>query len=190
VIEPAWRYARRRWREARARARLERELRGRYPTLSMEPGVDLIRPERLTLGSNVGIHRGVVLHCGGLDWSFGEGSISIGDDSVISAYCVLFGAGHIEIGRGFDCGPGTMIFSSRSDYVANGAGASPRHHVFAPVRIGDYVTVFARCVIGPGVTIGDGAAIAAGSVVLDDVEPHFLYAGTPARKIRTIERPS
>lgn len=184
-----WWYARRLWREANARARLEHDLHRRFPTLSMEPGVDLIRPERLTLGRNVGIHRGAVLHCGGLDWSFGEGSIGIGDDSVISAYCVLFGAGHIRIGRGFDCGPGTMIFSSRSDYEANAGGALPRRHVFAPVTIGDFVTVFARCVIGPGVTIGDGAAIAAGSVVLDDVEPRCLYAGAPARRMRALGTP-
>lgn len=173
----------------RAEWRLERELRGRFPTLSMEPGVTLVRPERLTLGRDVSVHRGTLLHCGGLDWSFGEGSIAIGDDSVISGHCVLFGAGHITIGRGFDCGPGTMIFSSRSDYEANGWGALPRTHVFAPIRIGDFVTVFAGCVIGPGVTIGDGAAIGAGSVVLDDVEPHCVYAGVPARRIRALEPP-
>jgi acetyltransferase-like isoleucine patch superfamily enzyme len=81
-----------------------------------------------------------------------------------------------------------MIFSSRSDYERNGSGQLPRSHVFAPVRIGDFVTVFAGCVIGPGVTIGEGAAIGAGSVVLDDVDPHCLYAGVPARKLRELER--
>ncbi len=187
MTEPAWRFALRSWRYARQRWQLERELRGRFPTLSMEPGVDLIHPERLTLGRDVGIHRGTVLHCGGMDWSSGEGGIAIGE-TTISAYCVLFGAGHIEIGRGFDCGPGTMIFSSRSEFERNGWGELPRTHVFAPVRIGDFVTVFAHSVIGPGVTIGDGAAIGAGSVLLDDVEPHCLYAGAPARKIREIVR--
>lgn len=189
MSEPLWRFAVRSALRANARLRLERHLRGRYPTVALEPDVDLIRPERLTLGRNVSFHRGTVVHCGGLDWSHGQGSISIGDDSVISAYCVLFGAGHIEIGRGFDCGPGTMIFSSRSDFERNGWGELPRQHVFAPVRIGDFVTVFARCVIGPGVTIGEGAAIGAGSVVLDDVDAHCLYAGAPARKIREIRRP-
>lgn len=157
--------------------------------MSLEQGVDLIRPERLTLGRNVSFHRGAVIHCGGLDWSHGEGGIAIGDDSVISAHCVLFGAGHIRIGRGFDCGPGTMIFSSRSDFEANAGGELPRRHVFAPVTIGDFVTVFAGCIIGPGVTIGDGAAIGAGSVVLGDIEPHALYAGSPARRVRTLPAP-
>jgi acetyltransferase-like isoleucine patch superfamily enzyme len=190
MSEPLWRFARRRWRYLRAQWHLERELRGRYPTLSIEPGVELIRPERLTLGRNVAIQQGAVLHCGGLEWSGGEGSIAIGDDSTISTQCVLYGAGNIAIGRGFDCGPGTMIFSSRSDYEVNSTGRLPRTHVFAPVTIGDFVTVFAGCVIGPGVTIGDGAAIGAGSVVLDDVEPHCLYAGSPSRRIRGLDRRS
>ena len=185
-MEPVFRFALRGWRQTRQRWQLERELRGALSDARHGVWRRPRPPERLTLGRNVGIHRGTVLHCGGMDWSFGEGGITIGDDSTISAYCVLFGAGHIEIGRGFDCGPGTMIFSSRSDFEANGWGELPRKHVFAPVRIGDFVTVFARCVIAPGVTIGDGAAIGAGSVVLDDVEPHCLYAGSPARKIREL----
>src|SRR5579884_1242622 len=146
-MEPLGRFLLRELRVTRARWRLERELRGRYPTLTMERGVELVRPERLTLGRNVSFQRDTIVHCGGLDWSGGEGSITIGDDSVISAHCVLFGAGHIVIGRGFDCGPGTMIFSSRSDFDANAAGRLPRRHVFAPVTIGDFVTVFAGCVI-------------------------------------------
>jgi acetyltransferase-like isoleucine patch superfamily enzyme len=177
-------FAWRKWQETRGRWHQERQLRERFPTLSMEPGVDVVSLDRLALGKRVSIHRGAVLHCGGLDWSGGEGSIRIGDDSVISAYCVLFGAGGIDIGSGLDCGPGTMIFSSRSDYEANRTGQLPRGHVFAPVKIGDAVTLFAGCVIGPGVTIGHGATIGAGSVVLGDVEPGALYAGAPAVKVR------
>lgn len=35
-----------------------------------------------------------------------------------------------------------------------------------------------------GVTIGDGAIIAAGSVVTKNVEPYCIYGGTPAKKIK------
>ena len=38
--------------------------------------------------------------------------------------------------------------------------------------------------IAQGVTIGDGAVIGAGSLVLKDIEPYAVYAGLPARKIR------
>ena len=40
-----------------------------------------------------------------------------------------------------------------------------------------------RCYIGPGVTIGDGAVIAPGSIVTKDVGPYEVWAGAPARKI-------
>lgn len=39
-----------------------------------------------------------------------------------------------------------------------------------------------------GVTIGDGAIIAAGSVVTKDVEAYCIYGGTPAKKIKNDSR--
>ena len=50
-----------------------------------------------------------------------------------------------------------------------------------PVRFGDDVWVAHGAVINPGVTIGDGAVISAGSVVTSDVPPGMLAIGTPAR---------
>jgi acetyltransferase-like isoleucine patch superfamily enzyme len=100
----------------------------------------------------------------------------------------LFGAGEIEIGRRFDCGPGCMIFSSRTVYGSDLApGAHGGGYVFARVLVGEGVTLYAGCIVGPGVTIGDGAAIGAGSVVLDNVPPRTLYAGVPAVLIREID---
>ena len=53
-----------------------------------------------------------------------------------------------------------------------------------------YVWVGRRCIILPGVTIGKGAVIAAGSVVVKDVEPFAVVGGNPAKfiKYRNIER--
>ena len=170
------------WQRLRRRyAQLEedRRLRARFPTLHLAPGVEVVNPEGLHVGKRVVVQRGAILHCGGLEWSEGRGHIHIGDDSVISHYCVLFGAGGIDIGRRFDCGPGCMVFSSRS--ASGGDG-----HVFAPVVIGNDVILYAGCVVSPGVTIGDGAAIGAGSVVLDDVPPRTLFVGSPAAYVRDV----
>lgn len=54
----------------------------------------------------------------------------------------------------------------------------------APVVIGDRVWIGCRAIILPGVTIGEGAIVAAGSVVTRDVPPGMLAAGNPAKVIR------
>ncbi|PIX73806.1 acyltransferase, partial [Candidatus Roizmanbacteria bacterium CG_4_10_14_3_um_filter_33_21] len=53
----------------------------------------------------------------------------------------------------------------------------------APVEIEDYVFIGPRAIILPGVTIGQGAIIAAGAVVTKLVPPFTIVAGVPARVI-------
>jgi maltose O-acetyltransferase len=55
-----------------------------------------------------------------------------------------------------------------------------------PVTIGDGVWIGARSVVLPGVTVGAGAIVAAGSVVTRDVPPDTLVAGVPARVLRQL----
>ena len=152
------------------------------PTLNIEPGVVLKgRLQNLVLGRRIVIQSGTVLHLGGMDWCEGKGYLEIGDDSVISPNCVIYaaGPGGIRIGTEFDCGPGTGIFASRRDYRRD-----INSHVFLPVEIGDRVTLFANVVISPGVKIGSDAAVAAGSVVVQDVPENVLVGGVPARILR------
>jgi maltose O-acetyltransferase len=46
----------------------------------------------------------------------------------------------------------------------------------------------ARVTVLPGVTVGDGCVIAAGAVVTKDCEPGGVYAGLPARRIRSVAK--
>lgn len=62
------------------------------------------------------------------------------------------------------------------------AGESDRK----PVVIGKGCWIGTRVTILPGVTIGDGCVIAAGSVVTKDCIPNALYAGIPAKKVRSL----
>ena len=55
-----------------------------------------------------------------------------------------------------------------------------------PVRIGNDCWFGANVVVCPGVTIGDGCVIGAGSVVVKDIPPHTFAAGNPCRVIREI----
>jgi acetyltransferase-like isoleucine patch superfamily enzyme len=59
----------------------------------------------------------------------------------------------------------------------------------APVVIGHHVWLSTRVTVLPGVTIGDGAVVAAGAVVTKDLAPYALYGGVPARFIRARESP-
>ncbi|BDT66905.1 2,3,4,5-tetrahydropyridine-2,6-dicarboxylate N-acetyltransferase [Comamonadaceae bacterium OS-1] len=54
----------------------------------------------------------------------------------------------------------------------------------APITIGNDVWIGARSIIMDGVTIGDGAVIAAGSIVTHDVKPYSIVGGCPAKLIR------
>jgi maltose O-acetyltransferase len=54
-----------------------------------------------------------------------------------------------------------------------------------PIRIGRRCFIGGGSMILPGVTIGDGCIVAAGAVVFDDIPPHSIVAGNPARVIRS-----
>jgi hypothetical protein len=85
----------------------------------------------------------------------------------------------ISIGRDIAIGPEVMIRDSDSHLITGSARGST-----APIRIGDRVWIGARAMILKGVTIGDGAIVAAGAVVTKDVEAGTLVAGVPARYVR------
>lgn len=157
----------------------------RQPTAKIDRTVRIVNPRRLELGEHVQLQANVVLHCGGLAWSSGRGGIRIGARGVVSPQCVFYGAGTIDIGDDFDCGPGVMIFSSRSVYEQSRKAQKEEHH-FAPVSIGHKVVMFGGALVSPGVSIGDGAIIGAGAVVLQDVAAGAFVAGVPARSIRAV----
>lgn len=58
----------------------------------------------------------------------------------------------------------------------------------APVVIEKLVWLGSRCIILPGVTVGEGAVVAAGAVVTKNVEPYTVVGGIPAKKIAHRER--
>lgn len=57
----------------------------------------------------------------------------------------------------------------------------------ASITVGDHVWIGARSVILQGVTIGEGAVIASGSVVTKDIPPYTIAAGVPAKVIKKRE---
>lgn len=105
-------------------------------------------------------------------------NIRIGEDTIIGEGAVLDGRDTLQIGNHVDLASEVMIYNAYHDlqdpYFAP---------VLKPVVIEDYVFIGPRAIILPGVTIGKGAAVAAGAVVSKDVSPNTIVGGVPAQKI-------
>jgi hypothetical protein len=54
-----------------------------------------------------------------------------------------------------------------------------------PISIGPYAWVCARATVQPGVSVGEGAVLALGSVATRNLDPWTVYAGVPARRVKT-----
>lgn len=163
------------WQELRKRQGLHH----RFPTAVIEWGVTIKGPiSNLLLGEHVILQQGTDLHLGGMPWCEMAGRIEIGSGTTVSPKCSLWGAGvgGLIIGRNVSIGPGVRIVASRDDYKSRNG-----QHIFAAVEIGDDAIIFANSVIGPGVTVGTGAVVAACAVVTRDVPAGALVGGAPAR---------
>ena len=172
--------------EVRKTRKLYRLL-GKEPTLRVEEGVQIKSPDRLKVGKNVVIQKGTILHCGGMEWCDYKGNIKIGDDSLISPYCLFEGGGGIEIGKRLICGPQVKISSNRACYDAGLIGVKNEKRHLKKVTIGDDVVLFGGVIVDCGVNIGDGAVVGAGSLVLSDIPPREVWAGIPAKFVKKRE---
>lgn len=123
------------------------------------PGVWIVPAKGLELGDDVDIALGVIITIGG--------NVKIGDRTLVGYRTQIIASNHIVPSQK------NRIFS---------AG-----HISKPVIIANDVWIGANCIILPGVTIGEGAVVAAGAVVTKDI-PAFSYAGgVPARVLKMRE---
>jgi acetyltransferase-like isoleucine patch superfamily enzyme len=101
----------------------------------------------------------------------------------IGARCIIYPK--VTIGKYTMLANNVSIIGGDHKYKIPGrpVGCSGRD-VIKPTVIGDDVWVGAFSKLMTGVTIGDGAIIALGSVVTKDVEPFTIYGGVTAKKIR------
>ncbi len=60
-------------------------------------------------------------------------------------------------------------------------------HVYAPITVGSFVFIGVNAIIMPGVTVGDHVVIGAGSVVTKDIPSGEVWAGVPAKFIKTTD---
>ena len=99
----------------------------------------------------------------------------------------------VTIGEHCDIGPNVTIVTpchpllrSEREALLCPDGSKKRLCYAKPVHIGDGCWLCANVVVLPGVTIGEGCVIGAGSVVTRDIPPNSFAAGNPCRVIRTL----
>lgn len=162
------------------RLRIRRHLSASASGIQIHRTVEVRSPDRLTLGSEVVIDSGVVLHCGGMAWSGYAGGIAIASKSYIGPNSVLFGAGFIEISDSVLISPGVVITSQQHDH---GRGADMRDQPIAldTIVIERDVWIGANATILPGVRLGHGSIVGAGAVVTHDIPAMTVALGVPAR---------
>jgi maltose O-acetyltransferase len=128
-----------------------------------------------SVGSNPFV--GDNFHC-----DFGQ-TIHVGDNFHADYNCTMLDLAEIRIGDNCLIGPDVGIYTA-------GHRLEPEGRVLdvygLPITIGNDVWIGGHSTILPGVTIGDGAVIAAGSVVTKDVAPRSLVAGNPAKVLKHI----
>ena len=154
--------------------RLARQVRG-AGGLRAEKGVRVVR---LSDSGTVRIGRDVLLaHDVGLHLRDRDAELTIGDGTFVNHRTELVAHERVTIGRDCLIAWDVLVLDSDSHSV-DGAPHT------APVRIGDRVWIGCRATVLKGVTVGDGAVVAAGSVVVSDVPARSLVAGNPARVVR------
>lgn len=140
-----------------------------------------LRPERITIGA--------LSRIDGLVKIEGGNGVTIGAHVHIASFShINAGGGTVIFGDHSGCASGARIIGGYPDpgYLHVSAAESPDdcHVVRRVTTIGAWAVVFSNAVIYPGVTVGEGALIGAGSVVTKDVLPWEVWGGVPARKLR------
>lgn len=127
----------------------------------IEPGA-IIR-DQVEIGNNAVIMMGASINIGAV----------IGEGTMIDMNVVVGGRG--TIGKNCHIGAGTVIAGVIEPPSAQ------------PVVVEDDVVIGANAVVLEGCRVGKGAVVAAGAVVIEDVPPYTVVAGTPARVIKQID---
>lgn len=107
------------------------------------------------------------------------GRLSIGEGALIGEGATFNLDDRITIGKNVSLGPSVSIFTS-THLLGPGSRRMHPEVMTRPVVIEDGVWVGVGSIVLPGVTIGRGCVISAGSVVAESMAPNMLVSGNPA----------
>jgi acetyltransferase-like isoleucine patch superfamily enzyme len=176
------------------RAAIERGVRLRFANrISLGPGSYLDEgvyihacPQGVQIGSGSLVMYGSVLHT----YNFRDlprAQIRIGRDSLIGEHNVIRGQGGVTIGDRVYTSPMVQIMAVNHVFDDPARSFVGQGLTAEGIVIEDDVWIGSGAVITDGVRIARGAVVAAGAVVTEDVPPHTLVGGVPARILRQID---
>lgn len=105
-------------------------------------------------------------------------NLKLGNGVNIGWRCTIDARGKIDIGNNVVVASDSILLTA--DHDVNDRNFSPRYR---KIVIEDKVWICTRSIVLSGVKIGEGAVIAAGSIVTKDVKPYTIVAGVPAKEI-------
>ena len=135
---------------------------------------------RVTLGHDVRVD----------DFSILSGPVSIGNFVHVAAFCALYGGeAGIEVSDFCNLSSRVTIYAISDDYSGQSLTnpmipAKYKHLEHGKVTVGKHVIMGSGTVVLPGVSVGEGCAIGALSLVSRDLPPWTVCAGIPARPIK------
>lgn len=152
-----------------------------HRSLHISDNVSIIGIRRIAIGKFFRVCPGLKLFCEN------KGQIKIGENFFSNYNCFIY-ANNNTIDIGNDCllGPDVLIINNNHSFKKDNL-IRKQEEFTAPIVIGNDVWIGAKAIILPGVTIGDGAVIAAASVVNKSVMPYTVVGGVPAKLIKQRE---
>ncbi|KAJ5649613.1 uncharacterized protein N7484_003336 [Penicillium longicatenatum] len=115
-------------------------------------------------------------------------NIKVGSNVFINFNCTILDTCLVSIGARTLIGPNVCFFSGTHPLDPDLRNGTNGPELGCPITVGEDCWIAGNVIILPGVTIGDGCTIGAGSVVTKDVPDCHVVAGNPAKIIRKIER--
>lgn len=131
----------------------------------------------IQIGQNVFIGRNSIIYCQ-------NGDIEIGDNTNIGSNCQIFSSGSVRIGSNVLIAAYTYLIGGGHRYDDPEIPILEQGRVAKGIVIEDNVWIGADVKILDGVTVGEGAVIAAGAVVAQDIPSYSIAGGMPARVMR------
>ncbi|MDG1725521.1 MAG: acyltransferase [Emcibacteraceae bacterium] len=120
---------------------------------------------------------------------FGCKNIRIGDDCFFGRETKIFAyKSKITIGSKVIVAENVKFISHEHKFADSNVPISEQGYTSSPIIVGNDVWIGFNCIILPGVKIGDGVVIGAGSIVNSDIPDNYIAAGSPARLIKHREQ--